>query len=721
MKLFAILRKEWKISLLVFLLLFGQAMCELALPGYTSSLVDVGIQQGGIEGPTAQHLSVEGFDSLLGLLPAAQQPLLQEAYTLKDGVYTLAPLPKKQREALDEQLLLPAALLGMASSEEGASMNAMLGLVKAGVMGAETLHEKAGEMLGSMGGERVLTQGAAQFVQNEYQKLSINTDDIRNSYLLRTGGIMLLITLLMGALAVAVSFFSSRTASRTSRGLRRDVFGRVLSFSSAEVEKFSAASLITRTTNDIQQVEQGTMMLMRIVFYAPILGLGGVLKVSRTDTGLGWIVLVAVGVIMALMMVLVLVVVPRFRLMQKLTDRINQVGREILTGLNVIRAFTREDFEQKRYDQANSDLKGNMLFVQRSFSTLMPAMMLVMNVISILIVYFGAGSIDKGTLQVGEMMAFISYTMQIVSSFMMLSMTAVFLPRANVAIERLQEVLDTHPTIRSPQHPANLPSPLKGEIAFHDVSFRYPDAEADSIKGISFVARPGETVAFIGGTGSGKSTILNLIPRFFDVTQGSITLDGTDIRQYDIHALRAALGYVPQKSLLFTGTVAENIKFSNPLMADGDMVSAARIAQAEEFIEGMEQRYQSPIARGGSNVSGGQKQRLSIARALAGQPPILLFDDSFSALDFVTDLKLRKALEEHRQDTTILVVAQRISTVLAADNIVVLDAGRVVAQGKHEQLMQSSDIYRQIASSQLKTEELSRGSRRMKEVDPHDA
>lgn len=706
MKLFSILRKEWKASLLVFLLLFGQAMCELALPGYTSSLVDVGIRQNGIERPSPQYLSVQGYDELHRLMPDEERPLLEEAYTLKEGIYALQPLSKEQRDTLDEKLLLPAALLGIAGSEEGAPLQAMLSLIQAGGMGAEAFYQKVETMLSSMGGESALKQGAAQFVQQEYQRLSINTDSLRNSYLLRTGGIMLLITLLMGILAASVSLFASRAASRTSRRLRRDIFGRVLSFSAAEVEKFSAASLITRTTNDIQQVEQGLTMLMRIAFYAPILGIGGVLKVSRTDTGLGWIVFVAVGLVMALMMTMALVVVPRFRLMQKLTDKINQVGREILTGLSVIRAFTREDFEKERYDGANKALKNNMLFIHRSLSTLMPAMMLVMNVISILIVYFGAGSIDRGTLQVGEMMAFISYTMQIVSSFMMLTVTAVFLPRANVAIERLQEVLNTPSSIQSPEKPVPMPSPLKGEIVFRDVSFRYPDAEQCSIRNISFTARPGETVAFIGGTGSGKSTILNLIPRFFDVTEGSITLDGTDIREYDIHELRAAMGYVPQKSLLFTGTVEENIKFSDPLMADDDVISAARIAQAEEFIEGMEQRYQSPIARGGSNVSGGQKQRLSIARALAGNPRVLLFDDSFSALDFVTDLKLRKALAEHRQDATVLVVAQRISTVLHADNIVVLDAGRVVAQGTHEELMQSCDIYRQIASSQLKAEEL---------------
>lgn len=706
MKLFSILRKEWKASLLVFLLLFGQAMCELALPGYTSSLVDVGIRQNGIERPSPQYLSVQGYDELHRLMPEEERPLLEEAYTLKEGIYALQPLSQEQRDRLDEKLLLPAALLGIAGSEEGAPLQAMLSLVQAGGMGAEAFYQKVETMLSGMGGESALEQGAALFVQQEYHRLSINTDSLRNSYLLRTGGIMLLITLLMGILAASVSLFASRAASRTSRRLRRDIFGRVLSFSSAEVEKFSAASLITRTTNDIQQVEQGLTMLMRIAFYAPILGVGGVLKVSRTDTGLGWIVFVAVGLVMALMMTMALVVVPRFRLMQKLTDKINQVGREILTGLSVIRAFTREDFEKERYDGANKALKNNMLFIHRSLSTLMPAMMLVMNVISILIVYFGAGSIDRGTLQVGEMMAFISYTMQIVSSFMMLTVTAVFLPRANVAIERLQEVLNTPSSIQSPEKPVPMLSPLKGEIVFHDVSFCYPDAEQCSIRNISFTARPGETVAFIGGTGSGKSTILNLIPRFFDVTEGSITLDGIDIREYDIRDLRAAMGYVPQKSLLFTGTVEENIKFSDPLMADDNMVSAARIAQAEEFIEGMEQRYQSPIARGGSNVSGGQKQRLSIARALAGNPRVLLFDDSFSALDFVTDLKLRKALAEHRQDATVLVVAQRISTVLHADNIVVLDAGRVVAQGTHEELMQSCDIYRQIASSQLKAEEL---------------
>ncbi len=707
MRLLRILRKEWKTSLLVFLLLFGQAMFELALPGYTSSLVDVGIQRSGIDSPSPDYLSARSRDSLRGMLSPQQQEIFDKAYLLTDGLYVLQTKAGDERKQLDDMLLMPAALLGMAQLPQGEGMQGMLTQLRQSGLSMQEIQTRAQTMLGGMGGDAALEQAAASFVESEYKQLNIDVNGLRNAYLLRTGGIMLLITLLMGALAASVSFFASRTSSRISRGLRRDVFGRVMAFSSTEVEKFSAASLITRTTNDIQQVEQGLMMTMRIVFYAPILGIGGVLRVSSTNTGLGWIIFVAVGLIMALMAVMAFVVVPRFRLMQKLTDRLNQVGREILTGLNVIRAFTREDFERERYDQASKGLAGNMLFVQRSFSTLMPAMMLVMNVISILIVWFGAGSIDKGTLQVGEMMAFISYTMQIVSSFMMLSMTAVFLPRANVALERLQEVLDTPSSIQSPDSPVPMPEEVRGEITFHDVSFRYPDAEEDSIQHVSFTARPGETVAFIGGTGSGKSTILNLIPRFFDVTQGKITLDDTDIRQFDIHQLREKIGFVPQKSQLFTGTVEDNIKFSDPLMPDNNMISAARIAQAQEFIDKMEQGYQSPISRGGSNVSGGQKQRLSIARALAGEPQVLLFDDSFSALDFITDAKLRKALEAQRQNATVLVVAQRISTVLHADRIVVLDAGQVVAQGTHEELMRGSDVYRQIASSQLKTEELS--------------
>lgn len=711
MKLIKTMLREWKVSLLVFALLFAQAACELALPGYTSRLVDVGVQQAGIERPSPERLSEDSYNTLLLFMTPEQQPLFVAAYQKEDGAYRLVTTDESELGKLDSLLIMPEALMLMMSSEEGQPLRAMLPLLQSGLMSAEDMQARTREFLAGQSAvnENMLEQAAKQFVRQEYERLGIGVENIQNRYLWRTGGIMLGITLLMGIAAAAVSFLSARAAARISRSMRESLFSRVLSFSSAEVDKFSPASLITRTTNDVQQVENAVAMLMRMVFYAPILGIGGIIRVSATDTGMGWIVFVAVGVMLVLIGMVAILVIPRFRIMQKLMDKLNLVSREVLTGLSVIRAFTREKFERERYGDANNDITRNSLFIMRVFSTLMPTMMLVMNGISILIVWFGAQGINTGNLQVGEMMAFISYTMQIVMSFMMLSMTAVMLPRANVAAERIEEVMNTYPSITDPGTPVALPQNTKGVLVFSNVSFRYPDADEDTIKDISFTVSPGETVAFLGGTGSGKSSIMNLIPRFFDVTDGQITLDGVDIRDYTLKDLRTQIGFVPQRGMLFGGTIASNIKFADPDMPDNRMEEAARIAQAEEFILQKENTYQSEISQAGSNVSGGQKQRLAIARAVAGQPKILLFDDSFSALDFITDSKLRHALRKERGDAAVIIVAQRVSTVLHADCIVMLDGGRIIGMGTHEELMGSCDVYREIAESQLRAQDLKGG------------
>ena len=711
MKLIKTMLREWKVSLLVFVLLFAQATCELALPGYTSNLVDVGVQQAGIERPSPEFLSQESFDTLILLMTDEEQQSLKSAYLLENGSYRLAAVSEEERARLDSLLVMPEALLFMMSSEQGQAMRAMLPLLRSGLMSAEDVKKQAQQYMAGQSAvsSKMLEQAAKQFVRQEYERLGIAIENIQQNYLWRTGAIMLGITLLMGAAAAAVSFLSARAAARISRDMREKLFSRVLSFSSAEVDKFSSASLITRATNDVQQIENAVAMLMRMVFYAPILGIGGIIRVSATDTGMGWIVFVAVGVVLVLISLVSVLVIPRFRVMQKLTDRLNLVSREVLTGLSVIRAFTREEFETKRYGGANRDLTQNTLFIMRVFSTLMPTMMLVMNGISIMIVWFGAQGINAGNLQVGEMMAFISYTMQIVMAFMMLSMTAVMLPRANVAAERVAEVMNTYPSVTDPAAPVQMLQRPKGVLRFNNVSFRYPDADEDSIRDISFSVGPGETVGFIGGTGSGKSSIMNLIPRFFDVTEGQITLDGVDIRDYTLKDLRQQIGIVPQRGMLFSGTIASNIKFADPDMPDSRMEEAARIAQAEEFILQKEGTYQSEISQAGSNVSGGQKQRLAIARAVAGDPKILLFDDSFSALDFITDSKLRHALRRERGNAAVIMVAQRVSTVLHADCIVVLDAGRIVAMGTHDALMRDCDVYREIAESQLRAQDLKGG------------
>ncbi len=605
---------------------------------------------------------------------------MEAAYTLdEDGIYILNTDEAETIKELEEILAVPMALL---SAEDIAGMS-----------------------------DSLITQSAILSVQEEYRASGMNLGRIQTDYLWLTGGKMLLLSVIMMAAAILTGLLASRVAAKIGRDLREKVFRKVVSFSHAEMDRFSTASLITRSTNDIQQVQMVCVMLLRIVLYAPIIGIGGVVKVMGTRTGMGWIIGVAVAVIILVVLVLMQIAMPRFKKMQTLVDRLNLVSREILTGVPVIRAFSRERFEEKRFDKANRDLMGTQLFTSRVMNFMMPLMMLIMNGITLLIVWFGAKGIDLGNLQVGDMLAFITYTMQIVSAFLMITMISIMLPRAGVAAERIDEVLNTEPGITDKESVKDGQlEQVKGEVRFEHVSFRYPDADEDALKDIDFTALPGMTTAIIGSTGCGKSTLLHLIPRFYDVTGGKITIDGVDIRDISQHKLRSLLGFVPQKGVLFSGDIASNIKFGGSHITDEAMAEAARIAQAEEFITEKPEGYHSEIAQGGTNVSGGQKQRLSIARAIAKDSKIFLFDDSFSALDYKTDVALRRALTEKMRDAAVIIVAQRISTILHADQILVLDEGKIVGRGTHEELLKSCETYQEIARSQLSEAELKGGT-----------
>ena len=727
-KIFKQLGRHWAACLAVVALLIVQAYCDLSLPDYTSKIVDTGIQQGGIESPVPDTVRSTTLQALELLMSEDDAALADEAYTAPDadGVRTLNP--DADTAALENAFTTPDVVLYMAAAKNGAAAAGTTDTVVptaydldavATQLAAASQAPGAREMLQSQ-----LTDGLAQLDETVADSLSSQAmllvaleydaqgiaHDVQMSYLLRTGGQMLALTLLMVAVAVAVGFIASRVSAAIGRDLRRDVFRTVVGYSNAEIEKFSTASLITRTTNDIQQVQFVCVILLRMVAYAPILGIGGIMHVASGNTGLEWIIFVAVAALLALIAVLMNVAMPKFKQMQVLVDRLNLVSREILTGIMPIRAFSREAFEEKRFDRANTDLMKTQLFTNRTMVAMMPFMTLIMNGTSLLIVWFGGKAMDLGSMQVGEMIAFITYTMQIVMSFLMLSMVAVMLPRAGVAAERIDEVIRTKATINDPDEavakPAQEHENWQGEVEFHDVSFRFPGADSDALEHISFTAKPGETTAIIGSTGCGKSTLLNLIPRFYDVTGGSVTVDGIDVRNMPQAQLHDLLGYVPQKGVLFSGTIDSNLKFGGEHITDADVKKAAAIAQATEFIDAKPEGYQSPIAQGGSNVSGGQKQRLSIARAIAKDPKIYLFDDSFSALDFKTDVALRRALKAQTDNATVIIVAQRISTVLHANQILVLDEGRLVGKGTHAQLMASCPEYQEIARSQLSQKEL---------------
>ena len=707
LRLFRYLRQSvWAVAA-IFILLVLQAWCDLSLPQYTSDIVDIGIQQGGIENAVPLRIRQSTLDALELFLTDEQIALADASYIPDgDGVLQL-DADAEAVEALNTAFEAPMAVLSGISEDTQAQAD-FSAAVQSGSVDREQLRALAAEALAALGdsADALVSQRALLFVRSEYEALGMDLSQVQTSYLLRTGGQMLGITLLMVVAAIGVSFLASRIGARIGLTLRDKVFSKVVSFSSAEIDRFSTASLITRSTNDIQQVQTVIVMSLRIVLYAPILGIGGVFKVMETRTGMTWIIGVGVACVMALVAVLISVAMPKFKKVQALIDRVNLISREILTGLPVIRAFSRERHEEQRFDGANRDLMRTQLFTGRVMTLMLPAMNLLMNGVSVLIVWVGAQRIDMGAMQVGDMIAFITYTMQIVMSFLMISVISVMLPRAGVAAGRINEVIDMENTIRDPEYPRDGEKPLRGIVRFEDVSFRYPDSEADVLEHISFTARPGETTAIIGSTGSGKSTLLNLIPRFFDVTSGRITLDGIDIRELTQHKLRSLLGYVPQKGVLFSGDIESNLKFGGDQITDEQMKQAAAIAQATEFIDQKPDKYHSPIAQGGSNVSGGQKQRLSIARAIAKDPLVYLFDDSFSALDYKTDAALRHALEAHTKDAAVIIVAQRVSTIMHAHQILVLDEGRVAGMGTHEELLRTCAEYQEIAKSQLSESEL---------------
>lgn len=699
LKMLKYMKKSIGWILLIVILLFVQAYSDLALPEYTSRIVDTGIQQKGIPDAVPDKIRETTLNELTALMDADDASQVSDAYTeAEDGVCQLKDVSTSEREELNDSLGM-AMMISMALSSEG------IDPTQISPEQIQAMLDQANEQTEQLS-DSIVTQMAVTFVQQEYEAIGEDLDRIQMNYILHSGVQMLGLALISMIAAVLVTFLASRVAALLGHDLRNLVYRKVISFSSAEMNHFSTASLITRSTNDIQQVQMLMTMVFRIVLYAPIIGIGGIMKVLRTESGMTWILGVAVCALAVLILVLVVVAMPRFKKLQSMIDRLNLITREILTGLSVIRAFSAEKHEEERFEEANHRLMKTNLFVNRCMTFMMPLMMLIMNGISVLIVYVGAHHIDEGALQVGDMMAFIQYTMQIIMAFLMISMLSVMLPRASVSANRIVEVLDTDVSIREPEQ-AKLPEQdRKGEVEFSHVSFRYPGAEEEVLHDITFTAKKGETVAFIGSTGSGKSTLVNLIPRFFDVTEGAIRVDGVNIREMDLKDLRSRLGYVPQKGVLFSGTIESNLRFGAEHASMDDLNKAADIAQATEFISQKEDGMASPIAQGGTNVSGGQKQRLSIARAIAKHPEIYIFDDSFSALDYKTDAALRQALKRETSDATTLIVAQRISTILHADKIMVLDSGTVVGCGTHKELMETCEVYQQIARSQLSEEEL---------------
>lgn len=751
----------WKAVIIIIALLFVQAWCDLSLPAYTSDIIDVGIQNNGVEHVVPEKMTANEFDTAQFIMTDKETNTWKDIYEKKDDLYELKDLSNKELNDIDEELTIPlimnyqmramevdtfketiakqmgkdvSAFADMSVEDIGAMMHVELksfkqekedddgnkvkvdcvdvrpifaNMLASGAMDKNqilSMRDTMEDTIDTMGSSLVKSMGIAYAVAAD-KDAGVNVDKIQKSYLLSAGLKMVGMALLMGLVTVLVGFFASRIGAGIGMTLRDGVFKRVVGFSNAEMDRFSTASLITRSTNDIQQIQMVSVMLLRMVAYAPVLGIGGVLKVMQTGAGMGWIIVLAILVILGYVMVLMSVTMPKFKLMQKLVDNINLVSREILTGLSVIRAFGREKKEEERFDGANKELTKTMLFTNRVMTFMMPGMMMIMNVLTVGIVWVGAHKIDAGTMQVGAMTAFITYAMMIVMSFLMLTMMSIMLPRAAVAAERIDEVIRTESSIQDPKNPEEL-TVHDGIVRFKHVNFRYPGAEEDVLHDIDFVAEPGKTTAIIGSTGCGKSTLVNLIPRLYDVTGGQITLDGKDIRNITMADLREEIGFVPQKGVLFSGTIASNLRFGKDNASDEQIKKAAEIAQATEFIEAKDDKYDSSIAQGGSNVSGGQKQRLAIARAIAKDPKIFIFDDSFSALDLKTDAALRKALAENVKDSTVIIVAQRISTILHAEQILVLDEGCIVGKGTHEELLKNCNVYQEIAKSQLSASEL---------------
>lgn len=733
-KLFKFLKPYAAAVAAIICILVVQAYCDLSLPTYTSDIVNVGIQQGGIDEALPDTISKKDLNHLLLLVPSNRQKIVKNAYTESVEKYdyngTVMELKasvkedKKKVGRLSEILGKP--MLMAAGFDSGSEMTQkieeqmrtqMSGIPNVDkmdiydmleFMGAEGRNALIGQMDQQMDSmqDSMIAQAAAGYIKDAYTHIGIDTDQIETIYILHTGAKMLALAFLGMAASILVGLLASRVGAGVGRRLRENVFRKVVGFSNAEFDKFSTASLITRSTNDIQQIQLLLVMILRMVLYAPIMAIGGIWKVFHTNVGMSWIIGLAVAVIIVIVGFLFLVVMPKFKLIQNQVDKLNLVSREILTGLSVIRAFGTQKYEEERFDDANKALTKTNLFVNRAMTFMMPLMMFVMNSIAVLIVWVGGHSINDGAMQVGDMMAFIQYTMQIIMAFLMICMISVMLPRAAVSAGRVDEVLTSETLIHDPGNTSHIPEEGKGKIVFDHVSFRYPGAEEDVLHDISFTAEPGKTTAFIGSTGCGKSTLVNLIPRFYDVTDGKITIDGKDIRNVSQHELREKLGYVPQKAVLFSGDIASNILYGNPDGSEAEMTEAATIAQATEFIEQKKKKYKSTISQGGSNVSGGQKQRLSIARAIAKHPDVYIFDDSFSALDYKTDATLRAKLKEKTSESTVMIVAQRISTILHADQIIVLDDGQIVGKGTHKELLKSCEAYYQIASSQLSENEL---------------
>ena len=702
-------RSKLAVAMIV-LLLIVQAYCDLSLPAYTSDLLNIGLQQGGIEDAVPETVRPESLALLELFMTDADADTVDAAYAPPEG--GLRRLDKNaDRAALNSIFLIPeSAVLQLSVSSEGQEM---LGRLAAGLAaGAITKDDIQRQLSDAVSGIQGLTdtylqQMAVVYVSGELQAQGMDMDALRNAYLFRVGGVMLLMTLIMALVSVVTGLIASRVSAGVGRDLREQLYAKVMGFTSAEIEKFSTASLITRCTNDIQQVQILTVLLLRMVTYAPILAIAGVIKVIGAGSGMSWIIVLAVIVLAICIAILFYVVYPKFKIMQQLIDRLNLVSRELLTGVMPIRAFGRQKHEAARFDAANTDLMRTQLFTNRVMTFMSPVMMLIMNGVSVLIVWVGGHGVDAGTIQVGDLTAFITYSMVIIMGFLMLSMVSIVLPRAGVAADRIQEVLDTEISLKDPDAPRDAAlSGCRGILEFHDVRFTYPGADDPVLEHISFKAEPGKTTAIIGSTGCGKSTLIHLIPRFYDVSGGRITLDGVDIRDISPKCLRDLVGYVPQKGILFSGTIESNLKYAGEEVSDEAMREAAAIAQATEFIEAKEEGYQSPIAQNGSNVSGGQRQRLSIARAIAKQPRIFLFDGTFSALDYKTDAALRAALARHVGNATVIIVAQRISTILNADQILVMEEGRIVGQGTHRALLEHCETYLEIARGQLSEAEI---------------
>lgn len=733
--LFKYASEHWKALLAIVAILIVQAYCDLSLPAYTSDIVNVGIQQGGVEDHIPDAISAEDMETLLLFTSEKDGKTVLSAYekddkTYEEQAYVLKDTVKEDTDRTEKLSgILAAPMMMAAGFESGSDMTADIEEQLKAQLPPEMISEDMTvlDILKMMPQEQkqafvseiekkteelpdtITEQAAVNYVKEAYADLGIDMDELQFRYLFSTGAKMIGLAFLGMAASVLVGFLASRVGAAAGRDLRGRVFKKVVGYSSNEFDHFSTASLITRSTNDIQQVQFIIVMLLRIVLYAPILAIGGIVQVFQTNVSMSWIIGLAVVLIALVVLVLFAVAMPKFKSLQKLVDKVNLVMREILTGLPVIRAFSTEKHEEKRFDKANMDLMKTNLFVNRAMTFMMPIMMLIMNGISVLIMWSDAKGINDGQMQVGDMMAFIQYTMQIIMGFLMICMLSVMLPRAAVAADRVDEVLSSRTVIHDPKTPKKFEEKQKGVLTFDHVSFKYPGADENVLEDITFTAKPGETTAIIGSTGSGKSTLVNLIPRFYDVTDGSIRLDGTDIREVTQHDLRDKLGYVPQKGLLFSGDIASNIMFGNPEGGGQEMKEAAQIAQATEFIEAKPNKYESPISQGGSNVSGGQKQRLSIARAIAKRPEVFIFDDSFSALDFKTDVALRKALKKRTKESTVLIVAQRISTILNAEQIIVLDDGKIAGIGTHKELLRNCEVYKQIAASQLSEKELQDG------------